>query len=213
VWANERWLRVTSAEGLNHTLGRRGKEDLKAWLQGRPVQGGHEDGAIRDLALINCDTILRVTKTHLRSPSTSTRGAAIYAVTAIDPPRRSAVPAAVQPLTSPPARPSKSPISQSRSHTRRRSHNAAKSPLSTIALDTAQDALLLTPPLPTERISSVDLTDPELDCRRLLETTDWAATSLGPKEGWSPVVHTMIDVLMRSPTQDALWLGPDFNMI
>lgn len=51
------------------------------------------------------------------------------------------------------------------------------------------------------------------DCRQLLELTDWSKTSLGPRETWSPVIETMISVIMASPTQDALWLGPEFNMI
>lgn len=54
---------------------------------------------------------------------------------------------------------------------------------------------------------------PELDCQLLLNDTDWSKTSLGPRQNWSSVIEMMIAVIMRSPTQDALWLGKDFNMI
>ena len=213
VWSNERWQQATSEAGLDVTLGRRGKEDLKAWLQGLPVQGGYEDRAIRDLALINRDTVVRVTKAPLRSASTSRQGTSMYAVTAIDPPRQSSVPDAAQPLDFPPVSVSQPPAARSRSHTRHRSHNAGRSPLST-TLDTENNTSLLSPPLLMEQIPLAAVqVGPELNCRRLLETTDWSLTSLGPREGWSPVVHTMTDLLMRSPTQDSLWLGPDFNMI
>lgn len=51
------------------------------------------------------------------------------------------------------------------------------------------------------------------DCYLLLEHTDWARTALGPRSKWSPVVETMIAVMMASATQDSLWLGRDFQMI
>lgn len=53
----------------------------------------------------------------------------------------------------------------------------------------------------------------ETDCKTLLETTDWSKTSLGLRSTWSPVLETMIAIVMASPTQDSLWLGADFNMI
>ncbi|KAK8845645.1 hypothetical protein IAR55_006361 [Kwoniella newhampshirensis] len=52
-----------------------------------------------------------------------------------------------------------------------------------------------------------------LDCKSLLDRTDWTKTSLGPRVNWSPVIETMIEVILRSPTQDALWLGEDFLML
>ncbi|WWC73350.1 uncharacterized protein I206_107317 [Kwoniella pini CBS 10737] len=52
-----------------------------------------------------------------------------------------------------------------------------------------------------------------LECKLLLERTDWSKTTLGPREKWSPVIETMLEVILRSSTQDALWLGPDFQML
>jgi hypothetical protein len=54
---------------------------------------------------------------------------------------------------------------------------------------------------------------PVTDCQQLLELTDWSQTCLGPRRTWSPVINVMIDVIMASKTQDALWLGVDFVMI
>ncbi|OCF32334.1 hypothetical protein I316_06002 [Kwoniella heveanensis BCC8398] len=54
---------------------------------------------------------------------------------------------------------------------------------------------------------------PLIDCKTLLERTDWTSTKMGPREQWSPVIETMLEVIMRSPTQDALWLGEDFQML
>ncbi|WWC64291.1 uncharacterized protein I303_106901 [Kwoniella dejecticola CBS 10117] len=52
-----------------------------------------------------------------------------------------------------------------------------------------------------------------LACKSLLESTDWSKTKLGPREKWSRVIETMLEVILRSPTQDALWLGEDFQML
>ncbi|WVF67026.1 hypothetical protein IAT40_001769 [Kwoniella sp. CBS 6097] len=54
---------------------------------------------------------------------------------------------------------------------------------------------------------------PIADCKNLLGSVDWASTKLGPRSQWSPVVEMMLEVIMRSPTQDALWLGEDFQML
>jgi hypothetical protein len=83
--------------------------------------------------------------------------------------------------------------------------------------------LEFTPQLPSYSISTPShtpavqvrsLTEPSvIDCATLLANTDWAATSLGPRKTWSPVLDTMISIVMRSPTQDALWLGSESIMI
>ncbi|WVW79174.1 hypothetical protein I302_101140 [Kwoniella bestiolae CBS 10118] len=52
-----------------------------------------------------------------------------------------------------------------------------------------------------------------LSCTSLLARTDWSKTRLGPRDKWSPVIEMMIEVVLRSPTQDALWLGEDFQML
>ncbi|WVQ64073.1 uncharacterized protein L199_002232 [Kwoniella botswanensis] len=60
---------------------------------------------------------------------------------------------------------------------------------------------------------SSEVLPPSLGCKSLLERTDWSKTRLGPREKWSSVIEMMIEVVLRSPTQDALWLGDDFQMI
>ncbi|OCF72550.1 hypothetical protein I204_06932 [Kwoniella mangroviensis CBS 8886] len=61
--------------------------------------------------------------------------------------------------------------------------------------------------------SSEKVLPPSFGCKSLLERTDWSKTRLGPREKWSSVIEMMIEVVLRSPTQDALWLGEDFQMI
>lgn len=51
------------------------------------------------------------------------------------------------------------------------------------------------------------------DCKYLLDHADWSKTSLGPRSTWSPVIEMMINLIMSSKTQDALWLGKDLNLI
>ncbi|WVQ94591.1 hypothetical protein IAU59_001671 [Kwoniella sp. CBS 9459] len=70
-------------------------------------------------------------------------------------------------------------------------------------------------PLPEPTFSPLDSRTPTpvVDCKTLLERVDWAATKLGPRSQWSPTIETMLEVIMRSPTQDALWLGDDFQML
>jgi hypothetical protein len=70
--------------------------------------------------------------------------------------------------------------------------------------------------LQPDRPSSADpasLIPSQTDCQYLLDHTDWSKTSLGPRSTWSPVIEAMINTVMYSKTQDALWLGPEFNMI
>jgi hypothetical protein len=73
-------------------------------------------------------------------------------------------------------------------------------------------SLVLQPdrPIPADSDSSKPS---QTDCQYLLDHTDWSKTSLGPRSTWSPVIETMINTVMYSKTQDALWLGPEFNMI
>jgi hypothetical protein len=56
-------------------------------------------------------------------------------------------------------------------------------------------------------------TSRSLDCRQLLDQTDWSLTPLGPRKEWSPSVEMMIKIIMASETQDALWLGEECVMI
>ncbi|KAL7419627.1 hypothetical protein Q5752_005540 [Cryptotrichosporon argae] len=56
--------------------------------------------------------------------------------------------------------------------------------------------------------------DAASDPEQLLELYDWLAnTSLGPREQWPDAIHGIIMIMMRSTSQDALWLGPDLNLI
>ncbi len=47
----------------------------------------------------------------------------------------------------------------------------------------------------------------------LIRTRDWSTTSLGPVDGWSPLLRTLIDVVLRSPASMAVVWGPDRLLI
>lgn len=50
-------------------------------------------------------------------------------------------------------------------------------------------------------------------CRRLLLSTDWSRTSLGPIESWSPALRAIADMIVDSPVAKVLMWGPDHRMI
>jgi hypothetical protein len=52
-----------------------------------------------------------------------------------------------------------------------------------------------------------------LDCKRLMEETNWDVTKIGPRSAWPGSIETLVQVVLSSPTQDALWLGEDFQMV
>jgi signal transduction histidine kinase len=47
----------------------------------------------------------------------------------------------------------------------------------------------------------------------LMRTVDWALTPLGPVEGWSQALRTMVGLLLRNRTAMLLWWGPKFVQI
>ncbi|MBB3951618.1 response regulator [Aureimonas jatrophae] len=49
--------------------------------------------------------------------------------------------------------------------------------------------------------------------RRLLESFDWSATPLGPRESWSPVLRTVADAVVDAPLPQVLMWGPAHVMI
>jgi hypothetical protein len=102
------------------------------------------------------------------------------------------------------------------------------SPRSTTSIDRSPGHRCTTVPLPDspskkrrrsfqpDRQTAIDPGSPtpsQTDCKYLLDPTDWSKTSLGPRWTWSPVIETMINTVIYSKTQDALWLGLEFNMI
>ncbi|KAI9843738.1 MAG: hypothetical protein M1838_002481 [Thelocarpon superellum] len=48
---------------------------------------------------------------------------------------------------------------------------------------------------------------------RLLRSVDWAATSLGPMEQWSPTLRAMCNMVMANPHATAMFWGPDLVVI
>ncbi|WWD18860.1 hypothetical protein CI109_103315 [Kwoniella shandongensis] len=95
-------------------------------------------------------------------------------------------------------------LEHNHNHTLPTPHSLSSVPAPSQALrkSSIPDLTLSPLPLPTN-----------MDCKYLLEHTDWSATAMGPRLGWSPVIEMMINVIMASPTQDSLWLGTDFQMI
>ena len=48
---------------------------------------------------------------------------------------------------------------------------------------------------------------------RLVRGADWSATSLGPRDGWSPSLKLSVDIILASAFPMALRWGPDFVLI
>jgi PAS domain S-box-containing protein len=48
---------------------------------------------------------------------------------------------------------------------------------------------------------------------RRCRAVDWAATSLGPIEDWSPALRTAVRMALESPFPVNLWCGPDLQLI
>ncbi|WP_061933862.1 response regulator [Aureimonas sp. AU22] len=55
--------------------------------------------------------------------------------------------------------------------------------------------------------------EPPVSARALLETTDWSATSLGPRENWAPALAIVLDTVLDSQIPKVLMWGPDHVMI
>lgn len=47
----------------------------------------------------------------------------------------------------------------------------------------------------------------------LLEATDWAGTTLGPRESWPPALAAVVRTVLSAPLPAALVLGPDFTLV
>jgi serine phosphatase RsbU (regulator of sigma subunit)/anti-sigma regulatory factor (Ser/Thr protein kinase) len=55
--------------------------------------------------------------------------------------------------------------------------------------------------------------EPDLGCEALVRTHRWAATSLGPRQGWDPVLAATIEMLLASPVAMALAHGDDHVLV
>lgn len=191
MWGNAKWREAIGGLCLDGQGATTGVEELLEWVE-------QPDSTEADSFLLDADpsTKLLFAKTSMTPPTTSTAPA--YRVVTSVRVGRSHLQQDGQPSTTsidtssvhtpPPASPSDSP-----SKKRRRS-------------------LVLQP----DRPSSADPDSPkppQSGCQYLLDHKDWSKTSLGPRSTWSPVIETMINTVMYSKTQDALWLGPEFNMI
>ena len=49
--------------------------------------------------------------------------------------------------------------------------------------------------------------------RELLESTDWSATALGPREAWPPTMHAVVDALLGSGFPVCTAWGPSLVQI
>lgn len=202
---------MSRARTLEDALGWEGLAALAQWLgssTGRRDTRGKEN-AVHSLVVRPSTIPIRVVKTSVVS---SVRDHDMWVLTALDPP--------VEPArtTSASARSTLRSASPPPRH-RRRSSQHTSSPLAVHRDETPTDSdvimgTMTSDPHPSSSLSTATLpTSLDSECRRLLDELDWSTTSLGPRSTWSPVVEMMIDVVLRSPTQDALWLGSDFNMI
>lgn len=50
-------------------------------------------------------------------------------------------------------------------------------------------------------------------CWRLMAQVDWSKTILGPRSEWKGEIDTLLSLVFQSPSQDALWLGEDLQII
>ena len=177
-------------------------QELLQWVQAtsvyEDVEGLEDDIYKLSLALAPPLT-LSLAKSAVSS-SSSTSSDSLYVVTALSSGSRLPLAAAQRGREPAPMR-----ISTPSSYLSRATPSPAPSYISPMA----SPASAVTPPA----TSIAQFIPPHLDCRHLLNTTDWGKTPLGPRASWSPVLETMISIVFASPTQDALWLGPEFNMI
>ena len=64
--------------------------------------------------------------------------------------------------------------------------------------------------------SSTDIADPRdlfaggSEMAAVMRAVDWSATPLGPVEGWSQALRTMVGLLLRNRFAMLLWWGPQF---
>ncbi|WVR03015.1 hypothetical protein IAU60_000004 [Kwoniella sp. DSM 27419] len=134
----------------------------------------------------------------------------LHLVKSIIPSRQASSPHELCVVTSVPAYPIKSYVASRRETLvppTRSSSPGTPMPLNNGGRDSPDAFALDSPPAPITPVT------PRLDCKTLMQTTDWSQTKLGPREKWSSVIHHMLEVVLRSPTQDALWLGEDFQMV
>ena len=47
----------------------------------------------------------------------------------------------------------------------------------------------------------------------LCRAHDWAATPLGPPEGWAPALHAAVRLVLASPSGMSLWCGADYTLL
>ena len=197
VWGNEPWDEISGSGDIRGVLGLDGERALGDWLEREERAGGaatlDDQSFITHLiALPSVSISFSVTKTRIDSHDrTKEDERSLWVITGLEMVKLPRTPLASQ-------RPAVSPFSNA--------NNSIMSAPPTPIFDMSNR----TSPLPA---AVPGMVPPELDCRSLLQNTDWSLTGLGPREKWSPVVEMMISVVMRSPTQDSLWLGTDFNMI
>jgi hypothetical protein len=55
---------------------------------------------------------------------------------------------------------------------------------------------------------NVRMKEKAAEFHRLVETTDWSKTALGPYAGWSQAIKTALGIAFGSATQDSIWFGP-----
>jgi hypothetical protein len=50
-------------------------------------------------------------------------------------------------------------------------------------------------------------------CWQTLESVDWSKTKLGPRASWPDSYDTILAIVFQSPSQDAVWLGEDLQIM
>lgn len=198
VWGNVKWDKLLDGKELEVLADAGALRDLLQWVQTPGHQAdreGQEDDIFSLPLALAPPVTLPLTKSAVSS-SSSHQYDSLYVVTALSSgvrlplptPRRMPAPAAAN-------------MNSSLSRTTPSPAPGYPSPL-------PSPSSAITPPTTVSKPGP-----PHLDCRHLLNTTDWAQTPLGPRSTWSPVIETMLGIVFASPTQDSLWLGSEFNMI
>lgn len=200
LWGNSRWTKLLGGGDVEDLADAGAIDGLARWV----TRGESNDGDTFELGLnLPSTRIILPLANSVVSSSSSAHSGPFFIITALSSgsPRPLETTPLISPSTTPP------PLTDTRSEPSWRNPGGAtrQGAPPAFAGNSVDDALTSTPSRP--------LLPKHLDCRYLLDTTDWSKTALGPRSKWSPVIETMISIVYASPTQDSLWLGPDFNMI
>jgi hypothetical protein len=57
------------------------------------------------------------------------------------------------------------------------------------------------------------MTEAASACWRMVEQVDWSNTKMGPRSSWKADFDGYLSLVFQSPSQDAVWMGEDLNLV